>query len=71
VRAGAVVVAPVLTQDLLQVALVQDEAPVEAVLSHGAHPALGPLPPHPDGSGPVSRRDRLGGLLHEYERVAA
>jgi hypothetical protein len=37
----------------------------------GLHPPLGPPPPHPGSSGPVRRRDRLGGLLHEYERVAA
>jgi putative transposase len=37
----------------------------------GLHPPLGPPPPHPNCSGPVSRRDRLGGVLHEYERVAA
>jgi putative transposase len=37
----------------------------------GLHPPLGPSPPHPSNSGPVCRRDRLGGLLHEYERVAA
>jgi hypothetical protein len=36
----------------------------------GLHPPLGP-PPHPDSSGPVCRRDRLGGLLHEYECLAA
>jgi putative transposase len=36
----------------------------------GLHPPLGP-PPRPDSPGPVRRRDRLGGVLHEYERVAA
>jgi transposase InsO family protein len=33
-------------------------------------PPLGP-PPHRAGSGEVGRRDRLGGLLHEYQRAAA
>jgi putative transposase len=37
----------------------------------GLHPPLGPSPPPPGDSGPVCRRDRLSGLLHEYERVAA
>jgi putative transposase len=37
----------------------------------GLHPPLGPSPPDPGALGPVRRRDRLGGLLHEYERVAA
>ena len=37
----------------------------------GLPPPLGPSPPPPSNSGPVCRRDRLGGLLHEYERVAA
>ena len=41
------------------------------------HRALGLRPPHrtpasdPRGPGPVCRSDRLGGLLHEYERAAA
>src|SRR5262249_53003173 len=37
----------------------------------GLHPSLGPPPPRPDNSGPIGRRDRLGGVLHEDERVAA
>ena len=37
----------------------------------GLDPPLGPPPPRPDSSGPIGRRDRLGGVLHEYERVAA
>ena len=37
----------------------------------GLHPPLGPPAPHPNYSGLVSRRDRLDGLLHEYERIAA
>jgi len=37
----------------------------------GLHPPLGPPPPRSDSSGPIGRRDRLGGVLHEYERVAA
>ena len=39
--------------------------------ARGRQPPLGPAPPPPGASGPVRRRDRLGGLLHEYERVAA
>ena len=39
--------------------------------ARGLHPPLGPSPPPPGPAGPVRRRDRLGGLLHEYERVAA
>ena len=39
--------------------------------ARGLHPPLGPPPPRPGISGPVRRRDCLGGLLHEYERVAA
>jgi transposase InsO family protein len=34
-------------------------------------PPLGPPAPHVRTGGRVRRRDRLGGLLHEYERVAA
>jgi hypothetical protein len=34
------------------------------------HPPLGP-PSHRPGGGGVWRRDRLGGLLHEYQRAAA
>jgi hypothetical protein len=34
-------------------------------------PPLGPPAQHPGGTGAVCRRDRLGGLLHEYQRAAA
>jgi len=34
------------------------------------HPPFGP-PTRGAGSGDVQRRDRLGGLLHEYHRAAA
>jgi putative transposase len=37
----------------------------------GLHPPLGPPSPPANPGGAVYRRDRLGGLLHEYERVAA
>jgi putative transposase len=41
------------------------------------HRALGLLPPRrdgepePSGSGAIHRRDRIGGLVHEYYRAAA
>jgi len=41
------------------------------------HRSLGLLPPHPDAAlarsslGEIRRRDKLGGLLHEYYRAAA
>jgi putative transposase len=39
--------------------------------ARGLQPPLGPPVQPPGGAGPVCRRDRLGGLLHEYQRVAA
>ncbi len=38
----------------------------EARRHHGLEPAVAPLP-----VGRIVRRDRLGGLIHEYERAAA
>jgi putative transposase len=38
------------------------------------HRALGLRPPDPPpqpGTGPIQRLDRLGGLIHHYERTAA
>jgi putative transposase len=39
--------------------------------ARGLHPPLGPPAQAPGGAGAVCRRDRLGGLLHEYQRAAA
>jgi putative transposase len=34
------------------------------------HPPAGGTPPHPGAPSRVHRRDRLGGLIHEYVQVA-
>ena len=37
---------------------------------HQSPPAGGPHPPTPGANARVLRRNRLGGLIHEYSRVA-
>ena len=49
---------------------------IQHYTSRAPHRGLGLLPPEPPqlkspAGGDVERRDRLGGLLHEYYRVAA